>query len=153
MRRTEGSTIKNLGIEKTHTVRETRDIISAAQGFQVEQMLFLEGFDGHLHIQVTPSEEPEDVQQGETLLFSLKHKQPVMPVRATLTRGNAPLKSVDLWPAWGGRAAFLDCCGRANGTRLHGTSPLHSLGFAGQNNNELFCSNEVGDPCCIRGIF
>eukprot|EP00873_Tetraselmis_striata_P022018 jgi/Tetstr1/442282/TSEL_030423.t1 len=85
VRRTEGSTIKNLGIEKTHTVRETRDIISAAQGFQVEQMLFLEGFDGHLHIQVTPSEEPEDVQQGETLLFSLKHKQPVMPKKDAST--------------------------------------------------------------------
>lgn len=85
VKRTEGSTIKNLGIEKSHTVRQVRDIVSGAQGFEVEQMVFMEGYDGHLHIQVTPSEEPEDVVQGETLLYSLKHKQPVMPKKEAAT--------------------------------------------------------------------
>ena len=46
-------------------------------------MTFMEGFDGHLHIMAVPSEEPEDVRTGNTLTYSLKRNQPVMPVRST----------------------------------------------------------------------
>mmetsp|Transcript_24576 Transcript_24576/g.68422 ORF Transcript_24576/g.68422 Transcript_24576/m.68422 type:complete len:262 (+) Transcript_24576:257-1042(+) len=85
VKRMTGSTIKNLGIQRSHTVREAQDIISNAQGFPVKQMTFMEGFDGHLHITVVPSEEPEDVLTGNTLTYSLKSKQPVMPKKNAST--------------------------------------------------------------------
>ena len=108
MKRTTGSSIQNLGIKRTHTLREVHGIISDAQvisrdrsaqnslttlcymlimypsllqGFDVEMMTFMESLDGHLHIQVQPSQEPYDVKYGKTLKYNLSRPQRQMPVR------------------------------------------------------------------------
>ena len=69
-------------------IREAQDFESLCllcrsllQGFDVEMMTFMESLDGHLHIQVQPSQEPYDVKYGKTLKYNLSRPKPQMPVR------------------------------------------------------------------------
>jgi len=84
VKRASGSTIQNLGISKSHTLRDVYDIIGDAQGIGVERIVFMEGFDGHLHIQASPSQEPQDVLDGKTMLYTLDSNQPPMPKKETV---------------------------------------------------------------------